>query len=137
LSKNLIFRYGVIMPKIDYNALGQALDTTWGRCSTPKTASYSVKFTLAGDVLTASYQAVVNFASEREMAMMYRTYEKESIDIIAAVLKNVKDVYKNITGNSLITKEIGSNDSVEVIGFNVHNPKRTAYFRRKTKLEIS
>jgi len=125
------------MPKIDYNALGQALDTTWGRCSTPKTASYSVKFTLAGDVLTASYQAVVNFASEREMAMMYRTYEKESIDIIAAVLKNVKDVYKNITGNSLITKEIGSNDSVEVIGFNVHNPKRTAYFRRKTKLEIS
>lgn len=125
------------MPKIDYNALGQAIDTTWGRCSTPKTASYSVKFTLAGDILTASYQAIVNFASEKEMNIMYRNYERESIDVIAAVLKNAKDVYKNITGNALTTKEIDSNDSVEVIGFNVHNPKRTAYFRRKTRFEIS
>lgn len=125
------------MPKIDYNALGQALDTTWGRCSTPKTASYSVKFTLAGDILTASYQAVVNFASEKEMNIMYRNYERESIDVIAAALKSAKDIYKNITGNSLTTKELDSNDSVEIIGFNVHNPKRTAYFRRKTKFEIS
>lgn len=125
------------MPKIDYNALGQALDTTWGRSSTPKTASYSVKFTLSGDVLTASYQAVVNFASEKEMNVMYRNYSEESIEVINVALKNVKSIYKNITGDSLKSKEVGTNDSVEVIGFNVHNPKRTAYFRRKTTFEIS
>lgn len=125
------------MPKIDYNALGQALDTTWGRSSTPKTASYSVKFTLSGDVLTASYQAVVNFASEKEMNVMYRNYSEESVEVINVALKNVKSVYKNITGDSLKSKEVGTNDSVEVIGFNVHNPKRTAYFRRKTTFEIS
>jgi hypothetical protein len=125
------------MPKIDYNALGQALDTTWGRTSTPKTASYSVKFTLAGDVLTASYQAVVNFASEKEMNVMYRMYSSESIEVIDAVLANVKKVYKNITGDTLAVKEVGTSDSAEIINFNVHNPKRTAYFRRKTKFEIS
>lgn len=125
------------MPKIDYNALGQALDTTWGRTSTPKTASYSVKFKLAGDVLTASYQAIVNFASEKEMTVMYRNYETESIDVINAVLKNVKAVYKDLTGNTLSTKEHSSSSSVEVINFNVHNPKRTAYFRRKTTFEIA
>jgi hypothetical protein len=125
------------MPKIDYNSLGQALDTTWGRTSTPATASYSVKFTLAGDVLTASYQAVVNFATEKEMATMKRLYEEESNLIIEAVLKNVKSVYKNISGNTLSTKETTSSTSIEIIGFNVHNPKRTAYFRRKTSFEIA
>lgn len=125
------------MPKIDYNALGQAIDTTWGRASTPKTASYSVKFTLAGDVLTASYQAVVNFASEKEMIMMNRMYEEESSDIIQAVLKSVKAVYKDLSGSTLTTKEHSTNTSVEIIGFNVHNPKRTAFFRRKTAFEIA
>ena len=125
------------MPKIDYNALGQALDTTWGHTSTPKTASYSVKFTLTGDILTASYQAVVNFASEKEMLVMKQMYENESIDVVAAVLKNVKSVYKDLTGNALSTKEQSSSTSIEIIGFNVHNPKRTAYFRRKTSFEIA
>jgi hypothetical protein len=125
------------MPKIDYNALGQAIDTTWGRASTPKMASYSVKFTLAGDVLTASYQAVVNFASEKEMIMMNRMYEEESSDIIQAVLKSVKAVYKDLSGSTLTTKEHSTNTSVEIIGVNVHNPKRTAYFRRKTAFEIA
>jgi len=124
------------MPKIDYNALGQAIDTTWGRSSTSKTSSYSVKFTLAGDVLLASYQAIVNFVSEKDMSIMNMTYEKESVDIVNAVVKNVKTVYKNITGETLPIKERSTNTSVEIIGFNVHNPKRTAYFRRKTTFEL-
>lgn len=125
------------MPKIDYNALGQAIDTTWGRTSTPKTASYSVKFTMAGDVLVASYQAVVNFASEKEMILMKRMYEAESQDVIAEVLKNIKSVYKDLSGNTLTVKEYNTSTSVEIIGFNVHNPKRTAYIRRKTSFEIA
>lgn len=136
-NKSRIFKAGDTMPKIDYNALGQALDTTWGRTSTPKTASYSVKFSLAGDVLIASYQAVVNFASEKEMIVMKRMYEQESIDVINEVLKNVKATYKDLTGSSLTSKEYNSSTSVEIIGFNVHNPKRTAYIRRKTSFEIA
>jgi len=125
------------MPKIDYNALGQAIDTTWGRTSTPKTASYSVKFSLAGDVLVASYQAIVNFASEKEMIVMKRMYEEESRGVIAEVLKRVKEVYKDLSGETLTTSEYNTTTSVEIIGFNVHNPKRTAYIRRKTSFEIA
>ncbi len=125
------------MPKIDYNALGQAIDTTWGRSSTPKTASYSVKFTLAGDVLIASYQAIVNFASEKEMLMMKRMYEDESNDVIQTTLKSVKATYKGISGAVLATKERSTDTSIEIIGFNVHNPKRTAFFRRKAAFEIA
>lgn len=137
MNNYCIFKVGDIMPKIDYNALGQALDTTWGRSSTPKTASYSVKFSLSGDVLVASYQAVVNFASEKEMVVMKRMYEDESKEVIDQVLKNVKAVYKDLSGNSLTTKEHSTSTSIEIIGFNVHNPKRTAYVRRKTSFEIA
>ena len=125
------------MSTIDYNALGQAIDTSWGRTSTPKTASYSVKFTLSGNVLMASYVAIVNFASEKEMILMKRSYEEESKRIIDAAVKNLKSVYKDLCDNSISAKEISSSDSIEIIGFNVHNPKRTAYFRKKTMFEIA
>jgi hypothetical protein len=122
--------------KIDYNALGQAIDTTWGRSSTPKTSSYSVKFTMQGDRLVASYTAVVNFGTEREMVMMKRSYADESKAIISAVMKAVKDAYKDLAGSSLKVSEVESTDSLEIIGFAVHNPKRTAYYRRKTVFEL-
>jgi len=122
--------------KIDYNALGQSIDTTFGRSSTPKTASYSVKFSLAGNTITASYAAIVNFGTEKEMILMKRGYSEESTSVINAALKSVKANYKKLSGQTLSTSEISTSDSLEIIGFNVHNPKRTAYYRRKTTFEI-
>jgi hypothetical protein len=127
------------MPKtLDINALGQSIDTTWGRSSTPKTASYSVKFTFAGDNrLLASYKVIINFVSEKQMIEMKRSCVEESEKVIAEHVKSVKEIYKDLTGDSLSLKEENSTDSLEIIGFNVHNPKRTAYFRRKVVFEIA
>lgn len=123
--------------KIDINSLGQALDNTWGRSSTPKTASYSVKLTMLGpDRVLASFQAIVNFGTERQMIEMKRNYASESETIISEVIKHVKASYKSLSGSSITFKEISSSDEIEVIGFNVHNPKRTAYYRRKTTFEV-
>ena len=69
--------------KIDINALGQAFDTTFGRSSTPKTSSYSVKASFVGEnLLSISYAAVVNFGNEREMIELKRRYEDEARKII-------------------------------------------------------
>ena len=127
------------MPQeLNINALGQAIDTTWGRSSTPKTASYSVKFSfLGGNQLLASYQVITNFISEKEMILNKRSCAEESESVIAANVKSVKDIYKSLTGNSLTLKETSSSDSLEIIGFNVHNPKRTAYYRKKVVFEIA
>ena len=127
------------MPKtIDINALGQAIDSTWGRSSTPKTASYSVKFTFLGDSrLLASYKVITNFVSEKEMILMKRSCSEESEGVIAEHIKSVKDIYKKLTGDSLSLKEESSTDAIEIINFNVHNPKRTAYYRRKVVFEIA
>lgn len=127
------------MPKeLNVNALGQAIDTTWGRSSTPKTASYSVKFSLlGGNRLLASYQVITNFVSEREMILMKRSCSEESMRVIDAHVKSVKDSYKELCGETVSIKEVESTDSLEIIGFNVHNPKRTAYYRRKTIFELA
>jgi len=123
----------------DINALGQAIDSTWGRSSTPRTSSYSVKFTFVGsDRLLASYKVVVNFVSEKEMILMKRSCMEESDTVIAKHVEEVKKTYKEISGESLSLKEQkgSSSDSLEIINFNVHNPKRTAYFKRKVMFEI-
>lgn len=122
---------------INLNALAQACDTSWGRASTSKTASYSVKFSIQGDRLIASYAAVVNFVTEKEMILMKRGYSEESIAVINAAIKNVKAAYKELADETLKTSEVSSSDSVEIIGFNVYNPKRMAYYRRKTVFELS
>lgn len=126
------------MKRINYSALGQAIDTTWGRSSTPKSSSFSVKVSLAGDGrLMVSYQAIVNFVTEKEMVTMKRLYSEESASIVAAALKTVKENYKDLTGDSLKLNETDVNESLEIIGFGVHNPKRTAYFRRKSIVEFA
>ena len=86
--------------------------------------------------MIASYQAVVNFGTEREMIDMKRVYESESTSIINESIKSVKSIYKDLSGSSLKVKEVNSNDSIEIIGFGVHNPRRTAYYRKKTVFEI-
>lgn len=126
------------MADIDYNALGQAIDTTWGRSSTPKTASYSVKLTIVGpDRLQASYAVIVNFGTEHQMIEMKRRYSEESESVTSEVLKVVKFNYKELSGDSLSAKEVSSIDNLEIINCNAHNPRRTAYYRRKTIFEIA
>ena len=124
---------------IDYNALGQAIDTSWGRSSTPKTASYSVKLSLLGpDRLLVSYAAIVNFGSERQMIEMKRAYASEADSVISEVMRRVKSTYKELTGTSITLKaNVQGSDSLEIINLNVHNAKRTAYYRRKATFEIA
>ncbi len=127
--------------KIDLAALGQALDSTWGRSSTPKTASYSVKLSFAGSAgnqILASYAAIVNFGTERQMIEMKRAYAGEADSVLSGVIKKVKAIYKDLTGSSLTVKEVkdAQSDSIEITGFNCHNARRSAYFRRKVLFEV-
>jgi hypothetical protein len=125
------------MANIDYNALGQTIDTTFGRSSTPKTSSYSVKMSMLGtDRLLVSYAALVNFGTERQMIEMKRQYAEESESVIAAVIKNVKKNYKELSGASLTTKEISAVENLEIVGMSPYNPRRSAYYRRKAVYEI-
>ena len=125
------------MSELDYTALGQAIDTSWGRSSAPIVNSFSVKMKMVGqDMLSITYQTVVNFASERQMLQVKLREADLSLSNIKSVLDAVKKSYKDLTSKTLKTKEVNSGDSVEIIGFGVHNPKRTALYRKQVMFEI-
>ena len=71
------------------------------------------------------------------MIKMKKNCLEESESIIAEHVKFVKETYKQLTGDSLTLKEESATDSLEIIGFAVHNPKRTAYYGRKVVFEIA
>ena len=137
------------MALIDYRALGQAIDTTWGRPSTSLGASTAVKFRLLGrDMLEVTYITTVNFASERGMLDMKERHSKECTSIINETLKGVKATYKSLVsslspedgyGKTLKLAPVNKepDTSIEVINFNVHNPKRTCLFRARITYKIS
>lgn len=118
--------------KFDINALGQVIDTTWGRSSTPKTSTYSIKaIILNEDKLQVTYQTVINFKDERDLVRAKRQCEDESVKLTNEALKHIKQSYKDLSGSTLKTKEAGTSDVVDVVA------RRTAVYRRKTVLEIS
>lgn len=123
---------------IDFNALGQAIDTSWGRSSTPKTASFSVKLSLQGpDQVKAVYKAIVNFGTERQMIETKRRYAEESEAIVNEAVKVAKANYRDISGESISFKEVAASDSLEIISLNIHNPKRTAYYCKTVLFEVT
>jgi hypothetical protein len=125
------------MLDLDYNALGQAIDTSWGRSSSPIVNSFSVKMRMVGpDMLSVSYQTIVNFASERQMLQVKLREAELSSTNLKSVLDAVKSTYKDLTSKSLKMKEVSSGDSVEIVGFGVHNPKRTAIYRKQIVIEL-
>jgi hypothetical protein len=120
------------MDDIDFNALGQALDTSWGRSSTPKTASYSVKSKIQGsNQLLVTYQTVINFRTQVELLKAKHRFVEESVSITNDALKQTKSLYKEITGSALKAKELSSTDSIEMVS------PRMAVYRRKTIVEVS
>lgn len=125
------------MLDLDYNALGQAIDTTWGKSAAPIVNSFSVKMSMIGpDMLSVSYQTVVNFASERQMLQVKLREAELSLDNIKSVIDAVKNTYKDLTSKTLKLKEVRSGDSVEIVGMAVHNPKKTAIYRKQVVFEI-
>jgi hypothetical protein len=125
--------------KVDLNALGRAIDTTWGVSSTPVMHTRSIKFTLQGNILTARYSTIVNFEDRGEMISVKQNNSREAIELLAKAIASVKRIYKEESGGlNLKIKEIpdSSSEEMEIIGHGVHNPKRTSYFTRRTRYEI-
>lgn len=126
------------MDTFEYNALGSAIDTTFGRASTTGNASHSVKATIVGqDTVRLVYACVVNLTTDREAQQMKQRYEDESNDVIKNYITKVKGIFKEDTGKAISLKEKSSSVSFEMINMNPFNRKRTALFRRTVLFEVT
>jgi len=124
---------------IDYNALSQILDTTFGKSSTPQTASYTVKFSFSGsDRLLATYIGIINFSSRTDALTVKKSSSEDADKLVKAYVKSLKERYKDITGEAISLKEVDQTDSVEMIGGGYHHtPKRSAYYRKTFIFEMA
>jgi uncharacterized membrane protein YhiD involved in acid resistance len=126
------------MADINLNALGEAIDTSWGRSSSPVIGGFAVNMTLAGqNQLILTYQTMVNFSSEHEMHKQKQFETEQASRNVKTVVDSVKKKYKDLTGSTLKLKESKSSDSLEIIGMNIHTPQRRALYRKKCVFEIA
>ena len=122
----------------EISALGQVLDTTFGRTSTANTATASIKTKLHGSVLTVSYKCIVHFASDGAMHEQKKGYDDESVKLINDYMKRGKKEFKELGGRALKVKQVSTDDDLEIISAQPHiSPKKVAYYTRRATFEIS
>lgn len=119
------------------NALGQILDTTFGKSSMSKNGTCSIKTKMSGDTITVMYTTIVNLVTDRVMRDQVKEEERISEKLIGDFVDDVKKEFKEKTGTSLKLTKGGSTDEVELISMSAFSPKRTAYYRRNSVYTIA
>ena len=124
----------------EINDLGEVIETTWGKSSTkpgPRDGSMSIKASLEGDVLTIMYTVVCNIVTDHRASVrdQVKGHADQSIKATNEYLKNVKKGFKDLSGRALKTKKLGTDDQIELITMSAYNPRKTAYYRRYTKIK--
>ena len=117
------------------NVLGQIIDTSYGRSSSPD-GTWSIKVQLAGDTMTMKYTTVVHFATERGLGDQVQFCVNEATQRIDAYLKEVKSAFKDAAGRTLKTTDNGGSDDVELIQSTARSPRKVAYYRYNRSFTI-
>jgi len=119
------------------NILGQILDTTFGRSSTAKSPTFSIKTTMSGDRINVTYTTIVNLVTDRVMRDQVREEERISEKLIGDFMNEVKKEFKKVAGSSLKINKGDSTDEIELISMSSYSPKRTAYYRRRAVYTVN
>lgn len=119
------------------NILGQILDSTFGRSSTAKSPTFSIKTTMSGDRINVTYTTIVNLVTDRVMRDQVREEERISEKLIGDFMDEVKKEFKKVAGASLKLKKGDSTDEIELISMSSYSPKRTAYYRRRAVYTVN
>ena len=119
----------------DVNALGNLINTTFGKSSSPN-GTYSIKCEMAGDNLTMKYTTIVHFASETALREQVIRCAEEATQRLDATLAELKKEYKSETGNTLKAGKGNGDDNVELIQATSNSARRIAYYRMSWTLPL-
>ena len=115
------------------NALGQILETSWGKSS----GEFKCKSQFHGDLVRIMYSTVVYLASERSMNSQIPAVALEAAERINARAASAKKDYKEQLGEVLSLKEISSDEDVQYIQASSLNPRKVVLYRRYVDYEVS
>jgi hypothetical protein len=114
--------------------IGQVLENHWGSSSS-KSGTSSITYDLAGDVLTLKYVTVVHFVTEQSLNPQVVEAERQAVSLLKDKLKMVKSAFKDTTGETLKTEDLGGRSEMELL--QAHASRKTSYFRYKHAFKIS
>lgn len=120
---------------VDYNLLGQCIDTTFGRSSTTEDSTRSVKVKLqgAGDVTQVSFifNTIVNTFGTHDIRETEERCRVESEALIKDAVSKIKSEYKELGGGSLKFTQCGDTDAMDLIASTARSARRMSYYRRQ------
>lgn len=120
---------------VDFNLLGQCIDTTFGRSSTGDDSTKSIKVKLAGNgdevLVTFVFNTIVNTFGAHDIRQTEERCRIESESLIKDAVTKIKKEYKELGGDSLKFKQIGDTDAMELITGTFNSSRRMSYYRRQ------
>ena len=127
----------------EYNILGNCMNDTWGKSSTRNSDSNfsSVKATFLGKdeestQLLLTYQCVLSFGhlEEREREMASASLEGNSA--LDAVLKRLKDDFKEDAGRTLKSTTRQVDDDWQLLTLGQHSGRREFLYIKRATIEV-
>ncbi len=115
------------------NALGQILETSWGKSSD----EFKCVAKFHGDLVRIMYSTVVYLASERSMNSQIPAVSLEAAERINSRAASAKKDYKDQLGEALTLKEISSDEDVQYIQASSLSPRKVVLYRRYVDFEVS
>lgn len=119
---------------VDFNLLGQCIDTTFGRSSLTEDSTKSIKVKLAGNgediQITFVYTTIVNTFGTHDLQETQERCKVESEALVKDAVTKIKKEYKDLGGDALKFKQVGDTDAFELISGTFSSPRRMSYFRR-------
>ncbi len=120
----------------EINILGQILNDTFGEYSTKMSPSMSIKTSLAGDVLTCNYISIITLPRGHHDRATLERCADESVQLTDKFMKNLRKNFKEMCTRALKVKQLGTNDSLEMITTSPYSPRKNAYYRRSTSFRV-
>ena len=120
----------------EVNVIGQICNDTFGDWSTKMSPTMSIKASLAGDVLECKFITIVTLPGGYHDKAVLDMNKEQSTQVTNDFMKSLRSRFKDEAGRPIKVKELGTNDSIEMISHSAYSPKKNAYYRRTTTYRV-
>lgn len=121
----------------EYNALGRIVADGWGESKDETAGAFKIIAKIVSeDRLRITCMIVVNLLNRHEMQSSCKDAYEQCQKACNEKLKQIKKDFKKETGSTLKTKELGHDESVELMGMSGYSSKGTALVRGVYNFEV-
>ena len=121
----------------EINILGNIIDDTWGRSNDEIGGAFKLLAKITGENrLRITCMIVVNLLNRQEMQVEATKAYEQMNKSCNEYLKEIKKQFKAQSGRAIKSKELGHDQSVELIDMSAYSPKGTALVRCVYNFEV-